>query len=240
MSFNVGSRAGRSPLPPSRAQREGESNRSEDGQASEIEDPMDAEDDDMAAMQAMMGFGGFGTTKNKKVSGNNAGGVRKEKKTEYRQYMNRNATPAPEEAVRQRYEDRPIELSADEAMEVAFRPADDGRSDQNPNRISWWFTMTMAWSISILASIFFLREVSPDFHQVHVRLLAVLSFLALTAGRAAYFSQVLIDCAGLVQDICIGLTGHVIGAYSRFESLFPVPENTEEPPRDEKVNGNLD
>jgi U4/U6.U5 tri-snRNP-associated protein 3 len=46
-------------------------------------------DDDMAAMQAMMGFGGFGTTKNKKVAGNNAGAVRKEKKTEYRQYMNR-------------------------------------------------------------------------------------------------------------------------------------------------------
>jgi U4/U6.U5 tri-snRNP-associated protein 3 len=45
--------------------------------------------DDMAAMQAMMGFGGFGTTKNKKVAGNNVGSVRKEKKTEYRQYMNR-------------------------------------------------------------------------------------------------------------------------------------------------------
>ena len=43
----------------------------------------------MAAMQAMMGFGGFGTTKNTKVIGNNAGAVRKEKKTEYRQYMNR-------------------------------------------------------------------------------------------------------------------------------------------------------
>ncbi|KAJ4179179.1 hypothetical protein NCS54_01171200 [Fusarium falciforme] len=52
-------------------------------------DEMDAEDDDMAAMQAMMGFGGFGTTKNKKVAGNNVGGVSKEKKTEYRQYMNR-------------------------------------------------------------------------------------------------------------------------------------------------------
>jgi U4/U6.U5 tri-snRNP-associated protein 3 len=91
MSFKVGSRASRSPPPTSRAQREEESSRSEEGQASELEeDPMDAEDDDMAAMQAMMGFGGFGTTKNKKVSGNNAGGVHKEKKTEYRQYMNRN------------------------------------------------------------------------------------------------------------------------------------------------------
>ncbi|EHK41819.1 hypothetical protein TRIATDRAFT_302207 [Trichoderma atroviride IMI 206040] len=47
------------------------------------------DDDGLAAMQSMMGFGGFGTTKGKKVAGNNAGGVRKEKKSEYRQYMNR-------------------------------------------------------------------------------------------------------------------------------------------------------
>lgn len=40
-------------------------------------------------MQAMMGFGEFGTTKEKKVSGNNVYAVRKEKKSEYRQYMNR-------------------------------------------------------------------------------------------------------------------------------------------------------
>lgn len=46
-------------------------------------------DDDEAAMQAMMGFSGFGSTKGKQVAGNNAGAVRKEKKTEYRQYMNR-------------------------------------------------------------------------------------------------------------------------------------------------------
>lgn len=46
-------------------------------------------DDDEAAMQAMMGFSGFGSTKGKKVAGNNVGTVRKEKKTEYRQYMNR-------------------------------------------------------------------------------------------------------------------------------------------------------
>ncbi len=47
------------------------------------------EDDSMAAMQAMMGFGGFGTTKQKKIPGNDVYAVRKEKKTEYRQYMNR-------------------------------------------------------------------------------------------------------------------------------------------------------
>lgn len=47
------------------------------------------EDDGLSAMQAMMGFGGFGTTKNTHIPGNNAGMVRKEKKAEYRQYMNR-------------------------------------------------------------------------------------------------------------------------------------------------------
>lgn len=47
------------------------------------------EDEDMKAMQAMMGFGGFGTTHQRKVEGNNVGAVRKEKRTEYRQYMNR-------------------------------------------------------------------------------------------------------------------------------------------------------
>lgn len=46
-------------------------------------------DDDEAAMQAMMGFSGFGSTKGKKVAGNDVSGVRKEKKSEYRQYMNR-------------------------------------------------------------------------------------------------------------------------------------------------------
>lgn len=43
----------------------------------------------MAAMQAMLGFGGFGSTKGTKVAGNDIGAVRKEKKSEYRQYMNR-------------------------------------------------------------------------------------------------------------------------------------------------------
>lgn len=52
-------------------------------------DDVVVEDDGLSAMQAMMGFGGFGTTKGAHVPGNNAGAVRKEKKTEYRQYMNR-------------------------------------------------------------------------------------------------------------------------------------------------------
>ncbi|OWP01892.1 hypothetical protein B2J93_4742 [Marssonina coronariae] len=59
--------------------------------AKQIEDDNDlvVEDDEMAAMQAMMGFGGFGTTHQQKVAGNDIYAVRKEKKTEYRQYMNR-------------------------------------------------------------------------------------------------------------------------------------------------------
>ena len=53
------------------------------------EEDVVVEDDGLGDMAAMMGFGGFDTTKNKKVKGNNVGAVRKEKKTEYRQYMNR-------------------------------------------------------------------------------------------------------------------------------------------------------
>lgn len=64
--------------------------RPEDDAAADDDEPMvEDEDDDMAAMQAMMGFGAFGSTKGKKIAGNNTGGVVKEKKTEYRQYMNR-------------------------------------------------------------------------------------------------------------------------------------------------------
>lgn len=53
------------------------------------DDLMLEDDDGMGDMAAMMGFGGFGSTKGKKVLGNNVGAVSKEKKTEYRQYMNR-------------------------------------------------------------------------------------------------------------------------------------------------------
>jgi U4/U6.U5 tri-snRNP-associated protein 3 len=55
----------------------------------EDDDDIVIEDDGIAAMQAMMGFGGFGTTQYKQVAGNNISAVRKEKKSEYRQYMNR-------------------------------------------------------------------------------------------------------------------------------------------------------
>ncbi|KAI3339804.1 hypothetical protein F4824DRAFT_37697 [Ustulina deusta] len=57
--------------------------------AMDEDDDLAVEDDETSAMQAMMGFGGFGTTKNQKVAGNNVGSVYKAKKTEYRQYMNR-------------------------------------------------------------------------------------------------------------------------------------------------------
>ncbi|OMP83846.1 U4/U6.U5 small nuclear ribonucleoprotein 27 kDa protein [Diplodia seriata] len=41
-------------------------------------------------MERMMGFSSFSSTHNTKVPGNDLNyGVRKEKKTEYRQYMNR-------------------------------------------------------------------------------------------------------------------------------------------------------
>lgn len=46
-------------------------------------------DPETAEMRKAMGFTGFKSTKNTKVKGNNVYGIRKEKKTEYRQYMNR-------------------------------------------------------------------------------------------------------------------------------------------------------
>ena len=50
----------------------------------------DEDDDPDVQMRRMMGFGNFRSTKNTKVPGNDKNyGVRKEKKTEYRQYMNR-------------------------------------------------------------------------------------------------------------------------------------------------------
>ncbi len=55
----------------------------------EDDDEIVVEDDSMDAMKTMMGFGGFSTTHQKKVPGNDVYAVRKEKKTEYRQYMNR-------------------------------------------------------------------------------------------------------------------------------------------------------
>ena len=47
------------------------------------------EDDEDVALRRLMGFTSFNSTHNTKVPGNNIYGVRREKKTEYRQYMNR-------------------------------------------------------------------------------------------------------------------------------------------------------
>lgn len=51
----------------------------------------EAENDTEAQMAALMGFGGFGSTKGTKVQGNPTDVVvgKPVKKTEYRQYMNR-------------------------------------------------------------------------------------------------------------------------------------------------------
>ncbi|KAB8237724.1 hypothetical protein ETB97_000235 [Aspergillus alliaceus] len=62
------------------------SNRSKD----EMDMDIDAGEDDIDEMiRRSMGFSRFRSTKNTKVPGNDIYGVRKEKKTEYRQYMNR-------------------------------------------------------------------------------------------------------------------------------------------------------
>ena len=50
--------------------------------------PPEDEDED-AQLQRLMGFTSFNTTHDKKVPGNNVSGVRRDKKTQYRQYMNR-------------------------------------------------------------------------------------------------------------------------------------------------------
>jgi len=56
----------------------------------EVDAPLDSEDEEQAQIQRTMGFGKFRSTKNTKVPGNDKlYAVRKEKKTEYRQYMNR-------------------------------------------------------------------------------------------------------------------------------------------------------
>lgn len=56
----------------------------------EVDGGHGAEDELAAQMKRVMGFAKFKTTKNTKVPGNDKNfGVRKEKKTEYRQYMNR-------------------------------------------------------------------------------------------------------------------------------------------------------
>lgn len=79
----------RSPSPSASHDRRRDEDESRMDEDAEDEDDVEVDVAGDDAMAAMMGFGGFGTTKGKKVIGNNAGGVQKEKKLEYRQYMNR-------------------------------------------------------------------------------------------------------------------------------------------------------
>ncbi|EGS20989.1 uncharacterized protein CTHT_0028280 [Thermochaetoides thermophila DSM 1495] len=55
----------------------------------EDEEEVVVEEEGLDEMAKMMGFSGFGSTQGKHVIGNNVYAVRKEKKTKYRQYMNR-------------------------------------------------------------------------------------------------------------------------------------------------------
>ena len=59
------------------------------GHNSNPEAQISDEEGEDALLRKMMGFSNFKSTQNTKVPGNNIYGVRKEKKTEYRQYMNR-------------------------------------------------------------------------------------------------------------------------------------------------------
>ena len=49
----------------------------------------EGEDSEDALLRKMMGFSTFKSTQNKKIPGNDVSGIRKEKLTHYRQYMNR-------------------------------------------------------------------------------------------------------------------------------------------------------
>lgn len=85
--------------PPSGPRANGTARKQDDIKPSKIE--LDMEDEDIdpdedevtretRLMKRLMGFSKFRTTKNTKVPGNSRNyGVRKEKTTEYRQYMNR-------------------------------------------------------------------------------------------------------------------------------------------------------
>lgn len=70
-------------MPQPRVQSEGPENGQEEGES------MDAVGQDDEDMAAMMGITGFGTTKGKHVEGNQEGGTKIKKVRTWRQYMNR-------------------------------------------------------------------------------------------------------------------------------------------------------
>ncbi|OKL62613.1 hypothetical protein UA08_01420 [Talaromyces atroroseus] len=71
------------------APRRGAPTDEEDAHHADMMSDIEDSDDIEAMMKRSMGFSRFRSTKNTKVPGNDIYGVRKEKKTEYRQYMNR-------------------------------------------------------------------------------------------------------------------------------------------------------
>lgn len=73
-------------IPNNKADKEQEQDDDVEKEEEEEEDEIAEENDDL---MKLMGFGGFGTTKNKKVDGTDCYGTYKPRKTEYRQYMNR-------------------------------------------------------------------------------------------------------------------------------------------------------
>ncbi|KAJ5248880.1 hypothetical protein N7468_000331 [Penicillium chermesinum] len=74
---------------PRQSDNKGQSNRGK-SEEMDVDLPDDANEEDLDAfMRKRMGFSRFRSTKNTKVPGNQIYGVRKEKKVEYRQYMNR-------------------------------------------------------------------------------------------------------------------------------------------------------
>nr|VWO98831.1 FAD-binding FR-type domain-containing protein [Ganoderma boninense] len=74
---------------PSTSQPRQDSEAPVDADVAEEGEEMDATNDDDAAMMAMMGMGGFGSTKGKHVDGNQDGNVNIKKQRTWRQYMNR-------------------------------------------------------------------------------------------------------------------------------------------------------
>ncbi|RDX56715.1 DUF1777-domain-containing protein [Lentinus brumalis] len=71
---------------------------------------MDASNEDDAAMMAIMGLTGFGTTKGKHVDGNQEGGVDVKKQRTWRQYMNRYVFRSWSSAITSLISDRPLQI----------------------------------------------------------------------------------------------------------------------------------
>ncbi|EWC48296.1 hypothetical protein DRE_02400 [Drechslerella stenobrocha 248] len=72
---------------PKRERDRGRTKHREPERDTEMQNTGDGDGDD--AMMAIMGFGGFTSTKGKKIEGNAVGGAKIEKQAQYRQYMNR-------------------------------------------------------------------------------------------------------------------------------------------------------